>query len=365
MPDIYQIPTELWHSILVQACTDGGYTGRSLALASRFFHGQSHRLRFYTLAITSLQRLEALNTFLLSQPVDFQPKIVHVYLSFTDEPYFNLFTATKSLLEDGSSAFIKLLVEGKTERTRWDERLFAASAGLLTRAASTLRTLCIAGAGPWPYDLGLPREFPKLEELSWAGYIPAIAPEGTTESPISLPRLRRLHFVLPYAGTHRTQPLSHVTTITSGTLTHLRISDVSYQDLGTPFTLGMLMRARCGWDPPSIASSAENDPLAPTPGVSSVAALPHLQHVIVHGVRPVFGRIDETSEWDEVSADLEMLGRECRKSCPDLLYVFVTREWGAKARWVDRLLDDWAARISGGSGCWVKSDAEEDALERV
>ncbi|TBU33752.1 hypothetical protein BD309DRAFT_851542, partial [Dichomitus squalens] len=43
------LPLEIWQHIFLHACTDGGHTGCSLALVSRFFHLASHPVRFNSL----------------------------------------------------------------------------------------------------------------------------------------------------------------------------------------------------------------------------------------------------------------------------------------------------------------------------
>ena len=77
---------ELWQQIITAACTDGGYTGRSLALTNKLFHAQSLSTRFHSLAFFSLARVEAFLAFLDNQPEECRPEIQHLYLSFVDEP---------------------------------------------------------------------------------------------------------------------------------------------------------------------------------------------------------------------------------------------------------------------------------------
>ena len=86
MERIAIIPAELWREIIAGACTDGGYTGRSLALTNKLFHAQSLSARFHSLAFFSLAKLEAFLAFLDNQPRECKPKIQHMYLSFVDEP---------------------------------------------------------------------------------------------------------------------------------------------------------------------------------------------------------------------------------------------------------------------------------------
>ncbi|TFK89115.1 hypothetical protein K466DRAFT_487482, partial [Polyporus arcularius HHB13444] len=43
------LPLEIWQHIFTHACTDGGYTGTSLALVNKFFYGASIPTRFRSL----------------------------------------------------------------------------------------------------------------------------------------------------------------------------------------------------------------------------------------------------------------------------------------------------------------------------
>ena len=86
MPSIADLAPELWHQIITTACTDGGFTGTSLTLTSRFFREQSFSNRFRSLAFTSLTSLEAFIAFADAQPKEKSPiRIHHLYLSFTGE----------------------------------------------------------------------------------------------------------------------------------------------------------------------------------------------------------------------------------------------------------------------------------------
>ena len=80
MARIAIIPVELWREFITGACTDGGYTGRSLALTNKFFHAQSLSTRFHSLAFFSLAKVEAFFAFLDNQPEECRPEIQHLYL---------------------------------------------------------------------------------------------------------------------------------------------------------------------------------------------------------------------------------------------------------------------------------------------
>ena len=52
------LPTELWHHIFSFSCTDGGYTGASLSMASRALRAYSATYRFHSIHLSSLNKIE-------------------------------------------------------------------------------------------------------------------------------------------------------------------------------------------------------------------------------------------------------------------------------------------------------------------
>ncbi len=52
------LPTELWHHIFSFSCTDGGYTGASLSMASRALRAYSTAYRFHSVRLSSLNSIE-------------------------------------------------------------------------------------------------------------------------------------------------------------------------------------------------------------------------------------------------------------------------------------------------------------------
>ncbi|OBZ70278.1 hypothetical protein A0H81_09707 [Grifola frondosa] len=61
------VPLELWRNIFTLACTDGGFTGISLALVSKHFHAASLPVRLHSLALTSLRQVEGFLSFIEAQ----------------------------------------------------------------------------------------------------------------------------------------------------------------------------------------------------------------------------------------------------------------------------------------------------------
>ncbi|TFK57867.1 hypothetical protein BDN72DRAFT_782778, partial [Pluteus cervinus] len=51
------LPAEIWEEICQYACTDGGFTGRSLCCTSRSINRVTKRMKLYSLAITRTDQL--------------------------------------------------------------------------------------------------------------------------------------------------------------------------------------------------------------------------------------------------------------------------------------------------------------------
>ncbi|OJT15465.1 hypothetical protein TRAPUB_7336 [Trametes pubescens] len=265
MRDVTSIPTELWRSIVTIACTDGGFTGTSLALTSKFFHAQSRGLRFHSLALNSLRQLEGFCTFLQLQPQEGKPRIEHLYLSFFNVPQILRSDPKYAALRRGRSMEFD---DWTTEvQARWNERLTAAWTTLITLAATTLRTLCIVEEDE-PLPLEFPCDLPRLEELSWRGYIRAFRPpslHGPRGSLRRFPSLDRVHFV---SGDSDSVVAALAAAVPSS-LTHLRISNVSDGDGKLPAALARAL----GLPPPQVPDET----------------LPHLRSVVIHAIPPDAG----------------------------------------------------------------------------
>src|SRR6266446_2818496 len=50
-------PPEIWRDILWLACTDTGFTGRSISLTSRFFHELSKHVKFRSVALRGVVQI--------------------------------------------------------------------------------------------------------------------------------------------------------------------------------------------------------------------------------------------------------------------------------------------------------------------
>ena len=77
------VPLEVWHGIFTFACTDDGYTGRSLSLVSTYFHDISAPFKYQSLAITHWTQIIAFSNIFCQLPAS-QKKIKYL---FVHHPY--------------------------------------------------------------------------------------------------------------------------------------------------------------------------------------------------------------------------------------------------------------------------------------
>ncbi|KAI0832773.1 hypothetical protein BC628DRAFT_1309523 [Trametes gibbosa] len=339
MASVVRLPPELWCEITALACVDGGFTGRSLALACKFFHAQSLCYRFHSLAFDSVLRMEAFLSFLRLQPEDCHPRIKHLYIfhreavatpsgrPFTDPP-------TRSAPREAN------VME---KRALWDKRFRMAASALLVVAAPHLSTLCIVAETPLDCPLASPCRFPKLEELSCKGVV--FSPDPGSPASI-FPTLKRVHFISPDTNAMIAMLASMLPSIT-----HLRISNIDYYDANLAASLGTF-----------LGSSAEHSQETPSPPPSK--SLPRLGRIILHGTPPApcgwsgfYGR-----EWAVVMTQLEVFAQEQNRTRGGARVLLLKRPMGA-GRWLRRMRDQWIDRMQGGRGCWVESDAQEAASE--
>lgn len=75
-------PIEVWQRIMTFACTDGGYTGNSLSLVSRFMRNTALPVRFHSIAVTAEYNLLTLSKQLsrLSGIVNIRHLFISVYV---------------------------------------------------------------------------------------------------------------------------------------------------------------------------------------------------------------------------------------------------------------------------------------------
>ncbi|KAM5534402.1 hypothetical protein V8D89_011869 [Ganoderma adspersum] len=368
MPVIADIPPELWEQIITTACTDGGFTGASLALTSKFFHAQSFSSRFHSLAFKSIGRLEAFLASLDAHPNKSRTKIQHVYLSFVGETDAAWHAPLNLWLNWSPERLTQAHEDHDATQVARNQRFVSAMTRLFALAGPHLRTLCMLE----PTHFRLPPlpmvTLPKLRELTLEGGCDFLVPDkpsrGHRQSPDAkgdgdaaakdpalsarFPSLERLHCV----GRNWFNPmrvLSNLVEHPPPSFTHLRFSG---------------MATAAGMFPPDLAIQLgvrlESFEVTHAPTPDAAARLPHLRHLVIHGMEPeppsMRGFLSE--RWGVMCGDFREIARES-KGTRGLQMVVLTRPWCRDPRWGDRLFDDWTDRLEGGHGCWVSSVEEE------
>ncbi|KAI0371597.1 hypothetical protein BV20DRAFT_1043236 [Pilatotrama ljubarskyi] len=353
MPELGNIPAAIWQKVVTYACVDGGWTGRSLALASKFLHSQSLSARFHSLAFTSVQQIEDFLLFLGRQPKECAPQIAHLYLAFPNEPvrpqpdFWDIYVQMTEAERDACGERMR------QEWSGWQQRFCTATNALLTLAAPTLRTFCVAENGTPLQVFTVPCELPKLEELSWMGEVHAFDPYSLLQAgrsprhPATFPALERVHFI----SSKSDKVVAALHAIGSSTLSHLRISNVGVRSHDTE--LPKAVAAALGVPEERLQLTEEDDGDIP---YFLNATLPHLCRVIIHLMRPKRGEY-----YDGLYQDLESLARICEQRIDAVYVLLLESEWRRNAHWPERLRDDWVDRIQGGRGCWVESQTDEAA----
>lgn len=243
-------PLEICTHIFSYACTDGGKTGRSLSLVSRYVSRATDPVRLQSLTVCGRK----LRTF-LEMLDSIRPEVQrarHLYLSDVEEEVTErilvlntrkkMLARTDPLAQAGrdirnlEDSELKSIMS-KCYEDEEEDSLVACIIRILESNASTLRTLTISLMHLQGY-LVFPTHLPFLLDLS----LISLATGGhanlhltDTELP-SLPSLKRLHVA-------NAQYIRHFVTLVSqflSSLTHLRITGGSYRAfLGSLSTSGV------------------------------------------------------------------------------------------------------------------------------
>ncbi|TFK67717.1 hypothetical protein BDN72DRAFT_842730 [Pluteus cervinus] len=100
----HALPIEIWEEICGYACTDGGFTGRSLSCTSRSINQLTKRMKLYSLAIIRTRQLFHLAAkFLQKEELGGDEEIEGIRHLFVILPQL--------FLEDASAILLDLFVE--------------------------------------------------------------------------------------------------------------------------------------------------------------------------------------------------------------------------------------------------------------
>lgn len=405
-----RLPLEIWREILSYACSDGGYTGTSLALACKLFYNASLPVRFYSLSLFSLRQVELFLAFARRYEERYDGrrlKVHHLLLSFPAPPS----NCRPDLSSEGSSGESSDPAEHwiiarrlrEHDKAAWDRQFLKIVPALLSLAAPHLRSLALLQSDGFALP-AIRHALPRLRELtllvgisvmlnsddafdvdggsgaplpsspSTPGSSPAAeAPASATPSSpprrARFPALERLHVV---CGRHRDfvlgDTLAHLPRLAPA-LTHLRVSNATYTH---EHCLPPFLRAALGLPHPhsgfdSLATGAYPSWLAQAADADECTArLPELRRLLVHSVPPPSAGTYEGpyKEYMALVEAVDAIGAACDARCD--VSVQTMRSARAKQRLWEQIVEaDWVDRIEGGPGCWAGCERDEDAAARV
>ncbi|KAI0774741.1 vacuole effluxer Atg22 like-domain-containing protein [Trametes elegans] len=203
------LPIEILERIYLLACTDGGYTGCSLSLTSKYIRAASRAARFNTIRLLSGSDAQ-LNRFTacfstqreLAGEDGTRPKVQHLCLAAAQQ------AVSPPASPSGSSPSADVPT---TESHKQTQRYIRDVIVLMQIAAPDVVTLCLIDPDQLNSGvLHLPTlhtaGFPSLVELAIVGKEPQLQPTSGTCDPL-FPRLRTFHRVFlpraPYDPTFR------------------------------------------------------------------------------------------------------------------------------------------------------------------
>jgi hypothetical protein len=257
-----RFPPEILSQIFSFACTDGGYTGRSLSIVSKYVHKTSKPYKYNSIRLYDVRSAAAFASFLEKSSPDIVHSILHLFVcncgqnpDDQDMPYLPKASGTTSLRSRVSSG-VSHLIPGRKRRQRRqmitesvddlcrDGLTISAIIRVLKLVAPTLQTLTICfvsrsytlpfleHASPHPH---FPR-LPVLTELTVSYRAPLDSRFNyhffcCPTSAASLPSLRRLDISAQAVDHHLPQTIfTHIAAI-APSLTHLCLSSRMTIDL--------------------------------------------------------------------------------------------------------------------------------------
>lgn len=310
-------PPELHSYICSLACTDDGYTARSLSLVSKYFAQITAPYLYQSLCVSDPSKIRNLARKLQQLPAHHR-RIHHLFLSDTS---------------------------GERDLTN-------AIVSILTFAASTLETLAFVTTSPFnstPLIARLFRmRFPRVYELTISGHYPF------PSSSSCFPSLERLHLL----GNRNPHGLLSLGGLESSlpTLTHLRISGLNLavsfsQELHQAFEFTSRTRGE--------EEGGESVTAAAATGCMFPSKLPpNLEQFIVQcGPEPAPCRPGSSSSTIARQKDQTMI------NTLEHLQALLVKEGGYRTQFsvfprgrTEISLDDirtyWVARLRGKEGCW-------------
>lgn len=312
------IPVELWEKIGRYACLDGGYTGCSLSLVSRFMRDATRMSRYTSVALLGEERCHAFVGLL--NRTNTHLNILHLFVSVNPEP----------APEETRKLYVGLCTE------------------ILHHAAPTLRTLALHHhINLHVFDNGLC--FPHLRHLSLPS--PDLRYRDPEVESYICPAVERLHFThwALYGGVQ----LYEAIVALAPSATCVRLTGIKQNRWLGSFLRALLDVPGHNRIQPDIEEATE----IAVHFANIAALLPNIHSFIVQP-----GKYDD-SGWsctgaemhDVMKWDLESLVRDIEDRDPggrQLVVLEDTEGYGSS-----QALEDWLDVVGGGDGPWAPARA--------
>lgn len=207
------IPPEIWFQVFALACSDDGFTGRALSLASRSIHLLSRPFKYQSIGITGPHQLLKSLEVLSSLPPGVR-KVKYLFIGGLDDPRgaMNVHAYT----EHSSNIIETALLQ------------------ILQLLASNLLALNVHCTSLYRPSLLPEIDFPVLRELTLHG---PFKPPQAICPPTVFPSLRRIH--IHHFGFHPANFLQHIVQ-SAPMLRHLHVPQNSFTPYDIQVALGFL-----------------------------------------------------------------------------------------------------------------------------
>jgi len=341
-------PIEVWNHIFTFACTDNGFTGRSLSLVSRYIHDTSKSVKLQSLSVTKPQQIHGLARLIANTPPKYR-RVGHLFIASPNDDG-DVLAAFLSIIRALAPTITTLHVHFPFYR----RSLFVPG----TATFPSLVELTLYG----PYtDHDNPLPTTSVEDIMTSrcpGYPPPLTdhdnPSTTTSEedtitspslsgyPPPLPSLRRLHLAnLHY---NPTKCFRHITCV-APSLTHLRI----------PYQISMANSLLTG-----LGARALSHPTSSSNSYGvTVGTLPStIEMVLIDPGRPhtCFGPFGCGRGKRRRYADLQNFKKVIKED--KRIYMLAEQLNG-----MEEAEQYWLDRIEGGEGSWmVPKHASDDIL---
>lgn len=315
-------PQEIWEAIFALACTDSGYTGRSLALTCKFFDEASLSVRYQRVALFGSQHIISFDNVLRNAP----PHARHVRFL-----YISLRSRKSSELEEGDA--------GVTSQNtiRADNVTKDAAKLILATVAEDVQVLEVHCFNYIFSDVPLV-PFPQLTDLAADSFPLASALKFPDNLTPLYPKLLRWHITDADHCWDKMEKGFGCIPKLAPTLVVLRVSGVGQTSIGVELRNAFGIKS-----PPEYGRSTK-----------PVAMLPSsLKRVYVKPSSCPIGGWCGTSE-DEYEGEIAYL--EALNKVQDSRFVLLKAYKRAEEGTIGRTTNDWEAAIYGEDGCWSLDD---------